>query len=97
MITYRFFKKIKDRAKRRGIEFKLTREYLIKLFDKQRGLSALSGIPLDRPFLDRINSNKPYQPGNVRWVLVKENLMKHQMKDEEFLETCYLIAKFGGK
>lgn len=77
---------LKHNANRRNIEWNLTKEYLWELFEKQKGVCALSGPPLSFPekyangtytaSLDRIDSLKPYIEGNVQWVHKHVNCMK---------------------
>jgi|SRR5882724_892333 len=99
---------IKQNAKTRNIPFKVGLKYLWNLFEKQNRKCALTGELLTMDgfrcksnntrisgcaSLDRINSNLPYQKGNLRWVLKEVNLMKHIMTDVRLLEICNLIVK----
>ena len=80
--------------------------HLLTLWRAQRGLCALSGLPmaligagkLRRPdylaaSIDRINSDRGYEDGNVQWTCWGANLMKQDMPQGEFLAFCRAIAK----
>lgn len=100
----RFWQRLKDHAKRREIEFSLTREEAMEQFSKQNGLCALSGLPLHftklrtnysrytTASLDRIDSNKPYESNNIQWLEKRINMMKQQYEQKEFVELCKLVA-----
>lgn len=94
-------------AKRRGINFAVSVEYLWDLFIKQNKKCALSGLDLDfgigkdgknrTASLDRIDSNKDYIEGNVQWVHRRINVMKQDMTTEQFIVLCNLVtSKFKG-
>jgi hypothetical protein len=90
----------KSRAKRKGwvIDKSLTPEFLIKLYNEQRGLCAISSLPMswnkvqsdsigDRYngtniSIDRIDSSKPYTTDNVRLVCNEVNRIRSDMTDE---------------
>lgn len=89
-------------AKKRGIDFLVTPEYLWKLFLLQDRKCALSSLPIEfgrmgrdntTASLDRIDSDKPYQIGNVQWVHKHVNAMKLDHKQDYFINLCKLIAK----
>ncbi len=94
---------IKSGAVRRNLKFTLTKEYLWNLFEKQKHLCNLSGIPLcfgrkrktpeTTASLDRIDSAKGYIRGNVQWVHKDINKMKQTFDNEYFVALCVLIAK----
>ena len=87
-------------AKKRNIEFKVTMEYLNKIFVNQNRKCALSGIDItldtvskikDRVItasIDRIDSSVGYVEGNVQWVHKDINLMKQSYKEEYFIGLC---------
>jgi hypothetical protein len=90
-------------AKRRSHVFNLSIEYLWQLFIKQRGLCALSGIPINfhtksrettnsTASLDRIDSLKGYIENNVQWIYKDLNFIKHKLTQERFKELCCLIS-----
>ena len=76
--------------------------YLLKLWNKQDGCCAMSGITMIHPYdvkntrdklltasLDRIDNAKGYVKGNVQFVLKHLNLMRHTLTVSEanhFLE-----------
>jgi hypothetical protein len=94
----------KYRAKKNGLDFGLTLEYLLELNDKQHGLCAISGIslnwesgkrPFDRASIDRIDSSKGYTLDNTQLVLDSVNRAKSDLPQEQFLELCKLIVNYN--
>ena len=43
--------------------------------------------------LDRIDSTKSYNVGNVQWVHKDINFMKGSLSENKFIEYCNLIVK----
>lgn len=92
-------------AKDRNLEFSISKQYAIDIFNSQNGKCALSGVEIIfKPYykkdrtqttasLDRIDSSKGYIEGNVQWVHKKVNRLKNNMNEKEFLNWCFLIAK----
>lgn len=72
-------------------------------FLTQQRKCALTGLLLTFPTksgsnggtasLDRIDSSKGYELGNIQWVHKRINLMKNKFKQEEFIQFCRLVAK----
>lgn len=94
--------RIKSNAEARNIEVTLSQQEASELFEKQKGICALSGelLAMDSDAtsrtasLDRINSNKGYEVGNVQWVHKNINLMKNQLDEKEFLSWVNKIANY---
>ena len=93
---------IKRCADARDIEFLITPEYAVSLFEQQQHRCALSGVLLKFPerwndthdaSLDRIDSDLPYQPGNVQWVHKDVNRIKRELTQSTFLAWCKKIAE----
>ena len=92
--------------RRKNIDPAMTLEYVINLAEKQNYKCALTGIPLqvaehkgwaiDAPSLDRIDSSKGYEVGNVRWVCLWANLARSQYPDEDFYRMCKTAAEYRG-
>lgn len=85
----------KDGARRRGLEFTVTKEYLWELFELQDRKCAYTGIDLihgQNASLDRIDSDAGYIEGNVQWVDWTINRMKLNIKHDEFVRLCSLVA-----
>lgn len=79
-----------------GMDFDLTLESLLSLYNNQRGLCAVSGLEmtweetketrtLTNISIDRIDSNKGYTLSNIQLVCVGINYMKCNVDNEIFL------------
>jgi hypothetical protein len=100
---------IKKRCKDKKYNFNLTKRFLVKLWEKQEGICAITGlemlepvgyvasrVPLKTPktaSIDRIDSNKGYTKGNVQWVCVFANLAKNTFEDKLIKETFNELKK----
>lgn len=82
--------RIKNRAKDSGKSFNLTFDYLLKLYNLQKGRCKLSNITMnvgklgcpENLSIDRINSSVGYIQGNVQLVCVGINYMKNSYSNE---------------
>lgn len=87
--------------------FNVTIEYLWELFLNQKRKCALSNVDLcfgtlakvknnrkPSASLDRIDSTRGYEVGNVQWIHKKLNIMKQNLTDQEFIEWCEKVANF---
>jgi len=96
----------KSNAKIRGIPFQIDGKYLNRLWSKQMGRCALSGVPLtlaevESPLgrskktasLDRIDSSKGYVEGNLQFVHKIVQRMKMDLNQEEFIDWCQHIGR----
>lgn len=91
----------KNNAKRRGLDFNLTKQELLDLYEEQKGLCALSGLPMTRSSdnseyslsIDRIDSESGYTKDNVQLVCWRINTMKSSLSVEMFKWWCKVIAK----
>lgn len=102
-LLYERFHGLKDRAKRKNIECSIDENYLYKLWEKQNGLCALSGIPMTYYFdsgrvptnvsVDRINSNLGYIEGNLQLVCMAVNQMKSDLTIEQLKYFCRSILQ----
>lgn len=98
---YDLFASARDRAKKKGVPFELTRDYLLDLWCEQQGDCALTGITMRfdvgngdsrfMPFnisLDRIVPSRGYVVGNVRLVCVAANLALNEFGEDVFRQVC---------
>lgn len=108
-----FWRTIKEAGIKKGLGFNLTIEYIWKLYEKQNGQCALSGLPLvldvslgslnkngyqkRTASLDRIDSGKGYLKGNVQWVHKDINQMKSNRTDQTFIQLCTAVALHNSK
>jgi hypothetical protein len=86
-------------------EFKITKEYIYDLWNKQNKKCALTNLPIDfkneknsrwlmcSASLDRIDSSKGYIEGNVQLVHKNVNIMKNDFSQDYFIEMCKLVSK----
>ena len=102
-LSGKYWGQILSRAKRRGHIVNITIEYAWNLFLQQDKKCALTGLPIQLAIssrltstttasLDRIDSSKTYEEGNVQWVLKEINIMKNVYDQELFIELCRLVA-----
>ena len=85
-----YISRCRSRKKNNGI----TTEMLKDLWNKQRGLCAISNLPINLhgecidnlylASLDRIDSSLPYQEGNIQFVALPLNLAKQSFSNEKF-------------
>lgn len=88
----------KSRAKYSKLDFNLTEDYIKYLWDTQKGLCAISGIPMISNYgtgvietnasIDRIDSSRGYVIGNVQLTCWAINRMKGPMNLEQLLYFC---------
>lgn len=94
--------RIKQNAEIRGLVFDLSIEFLWDLYLKQDKKCALTGrdiiftsnprVDLQTASLDRIDSNFGYTRNNVQWLHKDVNLMKQNLGEEYFIQTCKEIV-----
>jgi hypothetical protein len=107
VISGDFFGKLQHHARKRGISFNLSIEYIDELAKKQNFTCALTGEKLIFPIkqkdrtktasLDRKDSDKPYEPENVQWVLKNVNIMKLTLSEEDFIDVCKKVVAYNEK
>ncbi len=95
------FRNSKQRAHYKGLTFDLSSwEFLKELWFLQQGRCAISGeemslsgdILSNKVSLDRIDSARGYEEGNLQLVTIKVNYMKRDMDQNTFLDLCRRIA-----
>ncbi len=95
--------KVSKRSKRRNLNFNITKEYIYKLFQEQKGKCALSGLDITLPTkwkgsdytasLDRIDNSKGYIKGNVQWLHKHVNIMKNSFPQDIFIYLCNKVTE----
>ena len=104
---YTGFRDFIRRAKKRDKLGNLILDDLVEQWEIQMGICPYTGIQLKLPnyskikinvielaSLDRIDSNKLYEKGNVVFVSTPINYMKNTMTEEETVAFCKKIALF---
>jgi len=83
---------------------KVTLKYLMELWDNQKGRCSITNLPMTHikgrgkvdtnVSVDRIDSDiKRYEKGNLQLVCYRVNMMKSNMKTDNFLDWCGKISK----
>ena len=86
---------MKRGAQLRHLECQISMIDLQEKWEQQRGLCALSGLPISIKVdasIDRIDSQKGYTRDNIQWVHNDVNLMKNHFDQTYFIEMCRRIA-----
>lgn len=105
----RYLSRIKNRARRDNISCSLTIEDLQLQWDKQKGICSLSGIELTtyktgkqrtqknchNASVDRVDSKKGYEVGNIEWIHKKLQEMKLDKDKKEFIRDCKEVAEYA--
>ena len=99
------FTECRRNAKTRKIRFNITIENAWEQFKKQKGICALSGVPIQLSIgnlrsdrkgrtasLDRIDSKNGYVVDNIQWVHKTVNIMKNTTNQSDFIEWCRKIT-----
>lgn len=96
----KFNKIIKDI--RRRADTTITIEDLERMWERQNGLCALSGLQMtynhngpspDAVSVDRIDPNGRYELNNIRLCTKWANMARSSLTDKEFVTWCKLILK----
>ena len=97
--------KSKYRASKNSMKFDLNISFIEKLWIKQNGKCALSGLEMTYIFgkgkqvnnasLDRIDSSKGYIQENVQLVCRAVNVMKSDLSQDEFINYCKNISNLN--
>lgn len=93
----------KERATKQELDFNLTLDYLLSLWNLQQGICAMSGIEMtfDRYHgriptnvsIDKIDRNKGYVIGNVQLVCMACNQIKSDWSEEIMYNICKKIVE----
>lgn len=93
---------VKNNARKRGIGFGVTIEYVARLLESQGHKCAMTGYEIGFVYgrkasstasLDRIDSKIGYFPGNLQWLHKDVNAMKTFLPDSRVVELCLAVAK----
>lgn len=95
------------RSKEKNQYNDLDTEYLLYLWNKQKGECALTGIQMTYKFyegrvntnlsIDRIDSSKGYTRDNVQLVIMAANQMKNDLTLDELIDMCKKVIKTLGE
>ena len=91
-----------NKGTRAKLELSITIEDVWKLYQRQGGKCALSGVELSLPLrynrpgtasLDRVDNSMGYVAGNVQWVHKYINFMKGTLDQDFFISLCKDVAR----
>lgn len=93
--------KERTQTSRPKVPVTITKEYAWDLFISQDKKCSLSGVDIviageskyNTASIDRIDSSKGYEEGNIQWVHKHVNFMKRTYSQEYFIEMCKKIAQ----
>lgn len=93
----------KDRARQNNIPFDITLDYLIELWEHQKGKCALSGIEMTFDLkkgrtptnlsIDKIDRKKGYIRGNIQLVCMACNQIKSDLSEDKMYYFCKKIVE----
>ena len=100
-ISGTFWARVKSNAKQKGRNVTVSIEECWDIFLEQGGKCALSGLALEfgntlyetTASLDRKDSNRGYEFGNVQWLHKHINLMNRTLPEPEFIKLCEAVAQ----
>lgn len=86
---------------RKKVPVTITKEYAWDLYIQQNKKCALSGADIliagasqyNTASIDRIDSSKGYEEGNIQWVHKHINFMKRTYSQEYFIEMCRRVVE----
>lgn len=92
-------------AKKRGLSFNVTPEYLKSIIEKQKYKCALSGVDIylseykqeSSASIDRIDSSIGYIKGNIQWLHYKVNILKLDYANQEIISLAKEVVKNAKK
>lgn len=93
--TARLYNKFRKSANMRKIKWSINIKDFENCYD---GFCALTGWEISMSYqkttasLDRIDSNKPYEVGNIQWVHSMVNMSKNKYPQDEFIKMCKAVA-----
>lgn len=97
----KYIRRVKKRHRETGKPYNIDVVYLKKIWDKQDGKCAITGVklytkePIDNPnyaaSLDRIDSSKGYIKGNIQFISVTTNQAKNKFPIEVLNEYFDII------
>ena len=102
-ISSRYWENLCRGAKRRSVSMNITIEEANSLYIAQGGVCAISGVKMSNEpkkhtaSLDRIDSSKGYEIGNIQWVHRIINIMKNSLSEEDFFKWVEIVYKHKNK
>lgn len=91
----RLYNKFRKAANARGVPWFLTYNEFVGCYE---GVCALTGWELSKGYtectasLDRVDSSKPYEAGNIQWVHSMVNMCKNKYSQDQFIALCVAVA-----
>lgn len=94
------FNHVCSEAGKRSIPVTITPQYIEQIYNEQNQRCAITGDPLPdirKASIDRIDSSKPYEVGNIQIVTKQANISKHIMTMEQLYEFCRKVLNYANQ
>lgn len=94
------FNHVCSEAGKRSIPVTITPQYIEQIYNEQNKCCAITGDPLPdirKASIDRIDSSKPYEIGNIQIVTKQANISKHIMTMEQLYEFCKKVIDYANQ
>jgi hypothetical protein len=91
-----YYSRIKKHAAKLGMSVFVSIEDIDQLWKDSEGKCALTGLPIrmgEDASLDRIDSSKSYEKGNLQWVHKHIQLMKSALAQDYFVKMCRMVSE----
>ncbi len=105
VISGEFLGHTRSRARKKGLDYNLSSEYVNSMYVDQRGLCAATGMVMTPKeysgavtgnlSIDRLDNNLGYVEGNIRLVTIQANFLRGNLTLEDFLIWCGRITAWN--
>jgi len=90
------------RPSRVDMTWNITQSHIYNLYHLQKGKCNLTGLPMtwktgqgkvdSNISIDRIDPKKGYEPDNIQLITYRSNIMKHNMREDNFMKLINMMC-----